>query len=117
MGVLNSSVNGDHGNDTISISGSTFDIEDALIYGGSGNDTLDIGTGSGTVDGGSGYDVLAMDFFDAATMVFDQLDNHQFQITGTQDKQGNLASWTQTLVNIEAVQVDGTTLAIADYVA
>lgn len=102
---MNSSVSGGDGNDLITVSGTTFALQDALISGGSGDDTFQVGIGQGTLDGGSGNDLVILDFLDLQTMTVTALGNSGLRIVGTQDGQGKNAAWTQTLWNMERFQI------------
>jgi hypothetical protein len=104
-GVVNGSVSGGDGDDLIAISGTTLAIQDALISGGSGDDTFHIGLGQGALDGGTGDDLVILDFLDLQTMAIAALGNNGLRIVGTQDGQGKDATWTQTIWNVERFQL------------
>jgi hypothetical protein len=119
-GVAEASIYGESGDDSFVIRGTTFDIKDALISGGDGNDTFDTGIGQGTIDGGTGgKDLIFLNFFDAQTMSIKVLGKNDLQITGTVDGQGNSLSWTQNILNMEQFQVGSnlftTPVAVADF--
>lgn len=83
---------------------------------GDGLDTFDIGMGSGTVLGGTGSDMLKLDFFDADTMSIEQAGANGITITGTTDKSGIAANWLQQVFEVEAYEVAGTTYDAAGVV-
>lgn len=115
-GIYQSSVDSGSGEDCITISGTSFAIKDALISGGEGNDTFNTGTGQGTIDGGSGYDLILLDFFNAATMTITELGHNGLQVVGSQDNLGNAEVWTQTILNMEQFQVGSNIFSTAENV-
>jgi Ca2+-binding RTX toxin-like protein len=100
-GMLSSRVLAGTGKDVITLSGTTWDIQDTLISGGEGNDVLAVGIGSGQVDGGTGRDTLNLNFFDADIMALTYLGSGRFQLSGSLDKLGNANAWSQSIENIE----------------
>lgn len=131
IGVYQSSVGGDNGNDTLNISGTNFGIKDALISGGNGDDTFTVGTGQGTVDGGRGRDSLIIDYFqlDPSTqkptnVIVSTNSGGDVLISGTTDNLGNhfdtfgqSNAWTQTIKGVELFAVNGTTYNASQFIS
>jgi Ca2+-binding RTX toxin-like protein len=108
VGALSSTLDAGADADTVKIRGLKFDLQDSLIMGGDGNDTLDTGIGSSTVLGGGGTDLFKLDFFNADTMTIEQQGADGIKITGTLDKTGAAASWSQNIFEVESYEVAGT---------
>jgi hypothetical protein len=117
VGVLGSTLNAGEGADSIKVRGLKFDIQDSLIQGGNGNDTFDTGIGTSNVLGGSGTDLFKLDFFNADTMTIEQQGADGIKITGTLDKTGSAASWTQNVFEVESYEVAGTVYDAAGVVS
>jgi hypothetical protein len=107
VGALKSTIDAGSGQDSIKIRGLKLDLQDSLIFGGSGNDILDTGIGSGRILGGSGTDLIKLDFFNAQTMTLDQRSSNGIKITGTQDKAGGAVSWAQNIFEVESYEYAG----------
>ncbi|MEL6815512.1 MAG: hypothetical protein AAFP03_11950 [Cyanobacteria bacterium J06598_3] len=114
---MESTIDGGVGSDTIRVAGLKLDLQDSLILGGGGKDTFDTGIGTATILGGRGIDLLKLDFFDATTMSLQQLGNNGLEITGTQDKTGDSADWTQTIFGVESYEVAGTLYSATEVVS
>jgi Ca2+-binding RTX toxin-like protein len=115
-GALNSTIDAGDGGDSVKLRGIKFDIQDSLILGGGGDDAFDTGMGAGTVLGGSGIDLLKLDFFDADTMSIEQQGADGLKITGTADKTDAAANWSQSIFEVESYEVAGTVYNAADVV-
>ena len=107
VGMFESRVNGGNGNDRIVANSESgeFDIQDTIIGGGDGDDTFDVGVGSGTIRGGAGNDIAILDFFDFETMSLSTINNGGLRITGTQNKKGRSVAWTQNIFEVEQFQI------------
>jgi Ca2+-binding RTX toxin-like protein len=122
-GIYQSTVNGGSGNDIINASGTNFGIKDALISGRQGNDSFNVGTGQGTVDGGSGQDRLIIDYFQLDSTTQKPINitvnalGADVLIQGATDNLGNANTWTQTIRGIEQFLVNGTTYSAAQLVS
>lgn len=104
-GGFQAAIEGGAGDDLIMVSGTTLGIVDSLINGGDGNDVFNVGTGSGTIEGGIGTDRINLSYFDATTMQITRLDSSSLEIVGTQDNQGNDNAWVQKIFNVERYQI------------
>jgi len=114
IGAFSSTISGGGGNDSIRVRAegrSRFDIQDSLIFGGDGDDKIDVGIGSGTIRGGAGIDVAVLDYFNAETMKITAIDGG-IQVSGSQAKTGIdasttpiLANWSQNIFEVESFQV------------
>ena len=109
-GAFESFIEGDTGNDTIKISAGglgTFDFKDSLIKGGNDDDIIDAGIGTGTLDGGSGFDRVVLDFFNANTMNITAI-NSGVRISGSQAKDGTQQAWSHDIVDVEQFTIGST---------
>lgn len=107
-GAFKSEINAGAGNDSIKVEATAraaFDIQDAVIFGGDGDDTLDVGIGSGQLNGQGGTDVAILDYFNADTMTVTAFDGGVVRIAGTQTKSGANKAWQQDIFNVESFQV------------
>lgn len=116
VGLWETTVDTGSGNDVIMISGSNLSLNQSYVLAGAGDDWLDVGYGSGGVDGGEGYDVLIFDFFDASSMLLTPLDNGGLRLDGSLDAAGNQTTWSQDIYNVEAYQLDGQLLSEAQVI-
>lgn len=109
VGAANAIIDGGSGDDTITVQGVNFDIQDSVINGDSGNDTFDIGIGSGFINGGDGIDLIKLDFFDRNLMSIALLSRDCIEITGS--------NWTQIIYNMEEYDVAGIVYNATDVVS
>ena len=117
--MFESRVSGGRGNDQFFADAGdsgTFDIQDTLLFGGSGNDLFDVGVGSGTIRGGAGHDTAILDFFDFETMTLETI-RGGLRISGTQNKLGQAEAWTQDILGVEQFQIGGASETAAGAVA
>jgi Ca2+-binding RTX toxin-like protein len=109
-GAKGSKIQGDDGNDSIKVRtglGGTFDIDDTLIFGGNGDDTLDAGIGNGTLSGGAGSDTAVLDYL-AQTVADFSITQVQggVEITSNLSKVSGVGeSWKQTILETETFKV------------
>lgn len=113
--IIDTKVYGNSGNDTITVEVIPFenasdanqvkyDIADALIFGGDGDDTFEVGIGTGTLRGGNGVDLAVIDYFNAESMNVSAIANG-VQIVGSQTKSGTAGEWIQNIVGVESFQI------------
>lgn len=100
IGAANAIIDGGSGDDIITVQGVNLAIQDSVINGDSGDDTFDIGIGSGFINGGNGTDLIKLDFFDQNLMSIALLGDDCIEITGS--------NWTQIIYNMEEYEVAGT---------
>jgi len=117
--IIDSRVYGNAGNDRFTVTVEEFsvasadrqpeyDIKDALIFGGAGDDTFDVGIGNATLNGGTGADMAILDYFNAETTSVAAIVNG-VQLVGTQTRNGTEGSWTQRITGTESFQIGETT--------
>lgn len=107
VGAFKSQIVGGAGNDSIQVKAlerAAFDIQDSLIFGGDGDDKLDVGMGSGEIKGGAGNDLAILDYFNADTMTIAAVGG-AVRVSGTQTKSGFNKSWSQDIFDVESFQV------------
>ncbi|MEL6554026.1 MAG: hypothetical protein AAFQ63_11270 [Cyanobacteria bacterium J06621_11] len=119
VGAQNSRIRGGSGDDYMKVvaeGSAAFDIQDVLLAGGNGNDTIDVGIGDGKIRGGPGEDVVVMNYFDASTMTITEI-NGGIRVSGTQSKSGSSSSWSQTILAVESFQIDDVAYTASDLIA
>ena len=123
IGVFQSSITGDDGKDEITTVGTNFGIQDALIDGGAGDDTLNVGRGRGTVNGGGNDDLgdtLVIDYFShgekPADIKVSLGTSGSILISGQFDNVGNASSWSQTILNVEQFQVGSSLYSASSFI-
>jgi Ca2+-binding RTX toxin-like protein len=118
VGAFKSRIVAGAGNDSIQVAAkerAEFDIKDSIIFGEDGDDTIDVGIGSGKLIGGAGNDLAILNYFSADTMDI-ALINGLIRVSGTQTKSGTQQAWTQDIFQVERFQV-GDTVYSADTLA
>jgi hypothetical protein len=109
-GAKGSKIQGGEGNDSIQVRtgiGGTLDIDDTLIFGGNGDDTLNVGIGNGTLNGGAGSDMAVLDYLSqtVADFTIAQVQGG-IEIAGNLSKVGGVGeSWKQTILGTETYKV------------
>lgn len=107
--------------------GTNFGIKDALVSGDEGNDSFNVGRGQGTVDGGSGFDTLQIDYFLGGVKPSDITvragSNGDIFISGKRDNlnnffdaNGSSNAWSQTIKGVEQFAVNGVTYTASQFV-
>jgi hypothetical protein len=107
VGAFQSRILAGAGNDSIQVVANEraeFDISDSLIFGEDGDDKIDVGIGSGQLNGGAGNDVAVLNYFNADTMDIMSVDG-SIRISGTQNKSGAQQAWSQDIFQVESFQV------------
>ncbi len=117
IGVRQGTLDGGKGRDTFVVQGVNFDLDDAIISGGDGADVFDTGIGLARISGNGGNDLIKLDFFNSDTMSIELLGNAGIEIRGTQDKLGNINTWTQTITDVEQYEVAGISYNAAEVVS
>lgn len=118
IGAQKSRVRGNSGNDYIQIVGqgsALFDVQDAVLGGGSGSDTIDAGIGSARIVGGGGNDTVILDYFDAGTMTITET-TRGIRVSGTQSKSGSSVAWQQDIFTVENFCVGNITYTASDLI-
>jgi hypothetical protein len=108
----------------------SFGIKDSVILGGDGQDTFNVGTGQGTVDGGSGDDRLIITHFQLGSdnkptnVAVSTGAEGEVLISGTTDNLGNTSDidgssniWTQRIIGVEQFLVNGNTFTTSQFVS
>ena len=119
IGAQNSRIRGGGGNDFIKVvaeGSAEFDIQDVVLAGGGGNDTIDAGIGSGRVRGGAGNDVAVLSYFDASTMTITEIAGG-IRVSGTVSKSGTSNAWSQDILEIESFRIDDIAYTASDLIA
>jgi hypothetical protein len=118
-GIMSSQVYGNGGRDVIKVEAASFanfDVVDSLIFGGDGDDTFEVGIGSGTLQGDAGNDQAILNYFNAETMDVVAVAGG-IQISGSQTKSGTAGEWRQTILSTEQFQIGETLYTATDLVA
>ncbi len=110
VGAFKSRIVAGAGNDSIKVVAedrAEFDISDSIIFGEGGDDTINVGIGSGQTAGGGGNDLVILDYFKADTMKIAAIDG-VIRISGTQTKSGVDQAWSQDIFGVERFQIGDT---------
>ena len=107
--LRDSEVYGNSGDDIITVRTEgvvDYDLIDAQLFGGAGNDLFNVGIGTGTISGGAGADVANLDYLDTQPATVETITNG-VRVSGTQTRLGAEGTWTQDILGVESYTVNG----------